>query len=99
MIPRGSLVAPHFRHAIADARARSAHVRAMRQLLVARYGPARFLARPAELGAGAARDDVIRRPAQHEVGARLADLRAVEQQADEVDLRQLAAAARDAVLQ
>jgi hypothetical protein len=67
-------------------------------LLVAWNGPARFLACPAELGTRRARDHMIRRAAQHEVGARLAQLSAVEQNADEIDFRVLTAAARETVL-
>src|SRR5678816_2178153 len=52
---------------------------------------------PAELGARTACDDVIRRTAQHEVGARLAQLGTIKQHADEVDLG-VVATARDAML-
>jgi hypothetical protein len=70
----------------------------MSELLVPRMGSAGFLAGSAELGARAACDDVIWRAAQHEVGARLAELGAIEQHSDEVDLGVLATA-RDAVLE
>ena len=79
--------ASHLRHAVARLCAHEAHTSAQ---CASCSSPvtlaARFLARAAELGARAARDDVIRRSAQHEVRARLAHLRAVEQNADEIDL-------------
>lgn len=70
----------------------------MTELLVAGMTSAGFLARTAELGAGATSDDVIWRTAQHEVRARLAQLGAIQQHADEVDLR-VFTTARNAVLE
>jgi hypothetical protein len=70
----------------------------MGELFVAGHCPARFFTRPAELGACTARDHVIGRTPQHEVGAGVANLGAVEQYADEVDLGVIAAG-RQAVLE
>ena len=69
----------------------------MSQLLVSRVNSAGFFARAAELGAGAAGDDMEWRAPQHEVGARLAQLGTIKQHADEVDLG-IIATARDAML-
>src|SRR5688572_5752097 len=77
-------------HPLARFGARGADLGAVHEALVARDGPARFFARTAELGARGASYDVVRRPAQHEVRAHLADLRAVEQDADHVHVRVLA---------
>src|SRR6185437_5444316 len=90
--------APHLGHAVANFGAAGADVGAMSELILAVHCPARFLAGPAQLGAGAACDDVVRRAAQHEIGARLTDLGAIEEDAEEVDLGEVAAAGR-AVLQ
>src|SRR6185503_13235282 len=59
VVPRALLVAPHLRHAIARFSTRSAHIRAVLELLVALNASARFFACSAELGASSAGDDVI----------------------------------------
>ena len=69
----------------------------MHQLLIAGVPSTGLLTGPAELGARTACDDMVRRTAQHEVGARLAQLGTIQQHADEVDLG-IVAAARDAML-
>jgi len=70
----------------------------MGELLVAMDTATRFLARAAELGAGGAGDDVVRRAAKLEVRAGLTDLGAVEQNADEIHIGVIAAG-DDAVLE
>ena len=69
----------------------------MVELFVPFNGPARFSAGSAYLRARGAGYNVVRRPTEHEVGARLAQLGAVEKDADEVDLR-VGSADRKAVL-
>jgi hypothetical protein len=70
----------------------------MSELFIVCYASARFLAGAAQLGARCTGDDMVRRATQHEVRTRLTDLRAIQQNADEVDLS-VVAAGRDTVLQ
>src|SRR6185437_722689 len=99
LIPTTPSFAPHIGHAVADGGATRAHLGTVHHLLVVRHSSTVFLARPAELGARRARDHVVWRSAKHEVRAGLADLRAIEQQADEMHIGQLWTAARQTVLQ
>jgi len=86
------------RHLIARLSARGAYLSAVRQLLISGNRTTGLFARSAELGARGAGYDVIRRAPQHEVGARLTYLGAVQQDATEVHLG-VFPASRDAVLQ
>ncbi|HEY7394282.1 MAG TPA: hypothetical protein VH559_05540 [Gemmatimonadaceae bacterium] len=94
-----SLVADERRHSVARLGAGGANVGTVGELVVVSDASARLLTRAAQLGAGAAHDDVKRRPAQHEVRARLARLGAIEKDADKIHFRVLTVAVREAVLE